>query len=233
MKTVTSVLAVLVATLCLMQIFAGPKQTPAPAPAPATSAQAVPSSPAPAAQKVEPPATPAMSNLTPRQLKALKLGEAFMDDIDNGKNIVVGANAMKAEAEGKEKLRVQKTNSDAWLEKRQKEKAAAEARKLAYEVGVPVRLENKKFEAVRIEIVSRKTRSFFTYELTGRGTMMGWPGFGSPPPDWPEAGALIVNLPPGEYSFVINNNARPQEFTVSEEPVAEIRGKKINAVVSF
>jgi len=99
---------------------------------------------------------------------------------------------------------------------------------------VPVRLENSDGGVAYFKITSKKTGKFFIHEVSS-GMMPRGVGMSS--------ASKIINLVPGEYTVQITTPSkgypRPREgvasqtFIVSEEPIADIGGEKVHAVLKY
>lgn len=79
------------------------------------------------------------------------------------------------------------------------------------------------------KITSKKTQKFFVYEVRGYFSSGDLPMI-----------YKTINLDPGEYTVQVSKPytknylpSPPQTFTVSEEPIAEVKGEKIHALVDY
>jgi hypothetical protein len=102
------------------------------------------------------------------------------------------------------------------------------------DIEVPIRVESKK--PIRFKIINKKTGKSFIYQMPefmapgGAMNMPGSPGY-----------QKTIKLVPGEYKIETNNydddpfrkNVSSIVFTVSKEPIAEVNGEKIHALIQY
>lgn len=180
-----------------------------------------------------------------------KLKKEFESLANNSKQKIDALEKQKQElSEETEKLR--RENSAIVAKQPEKEEVQTSPSVIGPEseqtVPVWIGINNYNSGVTYFKITSKKTEKFFVYEINSMSSM--------------PAGAMssfgkLIYLVPGEYTVVVNirdatpqggypgmsrpsyNNRKfqrpisPQTFTVMEEPVAEINGEKVHAVLTY